>query len=138
MPAHVFVDETKARGVVLTAITLLPCNLAMARKVMRGFVMPAQRRIHFVHESDAPRKQILDGIAELEPSAAIYDAGAWPRRQQREACLRALVADLAVLDAELLVLERDDSIVTLDNRILYQRVRELGCDRLRYAHMRAH
>jgi hypothetical protein len=51
--------------------------------------------------------------------------------------LRALVADLATGIAETLVLERDDSIVALDQRTLYRTVRELDCAHFEYQHMRA-
>jgi hypothetical protein len=100
--------------------------------------MPGQRRIHFVHESDGRRKKILDTIAELAPVATIYDGSALPQRRQRESCLRAVVADLAAGTAGTLVLERDDSIVALDQKTLYRTVRELGCVHLRYLHMRAY
>ncbi|WP_245266963.1 hypothetical protein [Saccharomonospora piscinae] len=50
-----------------------------------------------------------------------------------------MVADLAVARAQLLVLETDDSVVEWDKRLLYRRVREVGCaDTLQYRHLRAH
>ena len=113
-------------------------GLVAARRAIRGLVMPRQRRLHFTKESDARRKQILDTIAELALEVTIYDAGAHPRRRQREACLCRMVADLAARDVRLLVLERDESIEELDKKLLYRRVRELGCaDTLVYRHQRA-
>lgn len=138
MPAaHVFVDETKERGLLLTAAAMLPGDLQTARKHMRGLVMPRQRRIHFFREGDARRKQILDVIIALAPVCTIYDSSRHRRRQQREICLRALVADLASSRAQMLVLERDDSILDLDRRLLYQQVHDLNCPELRYQHLRA-
>ncbi|MEV4320261.1 hypothetical protein [Actinocrispum sp. NPDC049592] len=87
---------------------------------------------------DETRKKILDAVTELEPSVTVYGASALPGRQQREACLRALVADVAAIEARMLVLERDDSIADMDNRVLYQQIREHGCLELRYQHLRAH
>lgn len=52
-----FVDESKRGGYLVTAAA----------------VLPGQRRLHFTHESDNRRKQILDVIAELHPAVTIYD-----------------------------------------------------------------
>lgn len=135
--AHVFVDETKQRGLLLTAAAVLPGDLRSARKQLRGLVLPRQHRIHFFRESDARRKQILDATCDLAPTCTLYDGSAHPSRRQREACLRALVADLANAAAQMLVLERDDSILELDRRVLYRATRELDCTELRYEHLRA-
>lgn len=135
---HVFVDETKSAGLLLTAAAVLPASLPDARRVMRSQVMRGQRRIHFITESDARRKTILDAITELAPECTIYDGSAHHRRRQREMCLGALVKDLAARRAQLLVLERDDSIFDLDRRLLYQQVREHDCVELVYRHLRAH
>jgi hypothetical protein len=118
---HVFVDETKEKGYLVTVAALLPGDLVTARRVMRGLVMPRQRRVQFTKESDPRRKQILDCIGELQPKVTIYDGSAWPRRRQREACLHAMVEDLAVADARMLVLEKDESVEELDKRLLYRR-----------------
>ncbi len=139
MSAHVFVDETKENGYLVTAAALLPGNLAQARQTMRGLVLGKQRRIHFTKESDARRKQILDAIEGLAPAVTVYDSSRHPRRQQRETCLHHLVGDLAAVQARMLVLETDDSLLALDKKLLYRRVRELGCaDVLEYRHLRAH
>jgi len=138
MPKYVFVDETKERGYLITAAAFLPGDITMARRVMRGQVMPGQRRTHFTKESNARRKQILDVISGLNPEVRIYDASSVSRRKQREACLEGLVEDLMACDARLLVLEKDESIEELDKRLLYRRVRELGCsETLEYRHLRA-
>jgi hypothetical protein len=139
MPKHVFVDETKEHGYLVTAAAVLTGDLAAARRVIRGLIMPRQRRIHFTKESDARRKQILDALGELALEVTIYDGSAHPRRRQREACLHSMVADLAAIDARLLVIERDESVEELDRKLLYRRVRELGCaDTLVYRHQRTH
>uniref|UniRef100_UPI003F490E8E hypothetical protein n=1 Tax=Amycolatopsis sp. CA-290885 TaxID=3239925 RepID=UPI003F490E8E len=135
---HVFVDETKAKGYVITAAAVLTNELTAARKTMREQVMPGQRRVHFTKESDPRRKTILDAIVDLAPEITVYDASS-ARRRQRERCLNQLVTDLAAVQTRLLVLERDDSIEALDKKLLYQRVRELGCaETLEYRHHRAH
>lgn len=136
--AHVFVDETKRQSLLLAAAALPPYRVATARRALLGLVLPGQRRLHLVKESDARRKQILDTITELKPVVTIYDASACPRRQQREACLRMLVADLATTRAERVVLELDEAVLDLDRTVLYRQVRELGATELRYEHLRTY
>ncbi|GAB3576079.1 hypothetical protein GCM10027445_39550 [Amycolatopsis endophytica] len=139
MSVTAFADETKASGYLLTVAALLPADLAAARQVMRGLVMPGQRRIHFFKESDRRRKQILDVIAEVRPRIALYDSSGHHRRQQRAVCLTALLADLAARQARTLVLERDDAVLAEDRKVLYRLVRDLRCsETLQYRHHRAH
>ncbi|SFR21330.1 hypothetical protein SAMN04488564_105567 [Lentzea waywayandensis] len=139
MTAHVFVDETKEKGYLVTAAALVPGDLAAARRTVRGLIMANQRRIHFHKESDQRRKQILDVVVEIAPEVTIYDGSAHARRRQRDACLVRLVADLAGSGVSMLVLEQDDSVLEADKKLLYRCVRDLGChDTLVYRHHRAH
>ncbi|WP_414941653.1 hypothetical protein [Amycolatopsis sp. cmx-11-51] len=125
MTSHVFVDESKEGGYLVTAAALLSGDLTSARRAMRSLVLPRQRRLHFTHENDGRRKLILDTIAELGPQVKIYDASAHHRRRQREVCLAVLVEDLAAAGTRMLVLETDESIVDLDRKTLYRSVRRL-------------
>jgi len=138
MTAHVFVDESKRGGYFVTAAAVLPGDLSRARQAVRGLILPGQRRLHFTHESDSRRKQILDVLAELRPMVTIYDGSAHDRRRQREACLDGLIADLAISGTHMLVLETDESVLDLDRRILYRSTRRHGCETLEYRHHRAH
>ena len=123
---------------MITAAALFSGDLASARRAMRSLVLPGQRRLHFTHESDGRRKRILDAITELGPKVTIYDASAHHRRRQREACLDALVENLASIGTRMLVLESDESIVELDRKTLYRSVRRHGCHEiLEYRHLRA-
>lgn len=138
MTSHVFVDESKEGGYLVTAAALLSGDLTSARRAIRSLVLPRQRRLHFTHENDGRRKLILDTIAELGPQVKIYDASAHHRRRQREVCLDVLVEDLAAAGTRMLVLETDESIVDLDRKTLYRSVRRHGCqDVLEYRHLRA-
>lgn len=132
-----FVDESKEKGYLVTAAAFLPGDLDKARRSMRGLIMSGQKRVHFTKEGDPRRKQILDAIFDLQPRVTLYDASRIPRREQRGVCLDAMVEDLASFDTRMLVLERDDSLVEVDKRLLYRRVRELGCaETLTYRHQR--
>lgn len=134
---HVYVDEAKTQHLLLTAASLPPERLAQARRALRSLLMPGQRRPHFHRESDRQRKKTLDGITGFTPALTVYDGGDHPRQRQREICLRALMADLAARDTRMLVLERDEKTLHLDEVVLAEQKRRLQCPQLRYEHMRA-
>jgi hypothetical protein len=138
---HVFVDETKDGAYLVAAAVVLPADLAAARRTVAGLLRPAQRRLHFTKESPARRRQIIDAVQQTGARARVYDAGRYGKdhRSARQACIEHLVDDCAGLHAQLLVLERDDSLMETDRRWLYERVRKAGCEQtLRYQHQRAH
>jgi len=137
---YVFVDETKRRDYLLVAGVVLPVDLDAVRKVMRGLVLPGQRRLHMKDENDSRKRSIATAIAVSCVHATIYDAGRRYRneRERRAACLRAVVQDAAARGDSMLVLEQDDSMVGWDNQNLIEFTRASGCrDTLRYEHRRA-
>lgn len=137
--AHVFVDEVKDGGYLIAAAAVLPGEVATARKKIRSLVLAGQRHLHFHKERDSRRKQILDVIDELAPQVTIYDAtGIMPKKRRRDACLQQLITDLADSGARRLILDRDDSVVEVDKKLLYRCTRQAGCPDLEYLHSRAH
>jgi hypothetical protein len=67
--AHVFVDEAKAGAFILCAAVIAPGSLPAARRTVADLIMPRQRRLHFVKESDSRRRKIIDSFGDLaEPS----------------------------------------------------------------------
>lgn len=141
MSTHVFVDETKGRSYVVVAVLLPADSLSTARKQLRALCKSGQRRIHFTNEGDRRRRELLAAMCALDLRAVIYDGARHGKdhRAARRACLDAVVSDLAVLDAQMLVVELDESVVANDRRWLYAQVRATGCERrLRYVHKRAH
>jgi len=70
-----YVDETKRRGYLLVAAVVLPPDLDSVRKVLRGLVLPGQRRLHMKDENDQRRRSIATAIAVSGVTATIYDAG---------------------------------------------------------------
>jgi len=137
--SHVFVDETKRRGYLLVASAVVPSDLDATRRMLRGLVLPGQRRLHMKDESDSRKRSIATAIAVSGITATIYDAGRryGTERERRAACLTALVVDAATRDDEMLVLEQDDTLVVSDRKLLYRATREAGCPDLRYEHRRA-
>ncbi len=140
MSSHVFVDETKHRGYLLVASVVVPDDLNSVRRMLRGLVLPGQRRLHMKDENDQRRRSIATAIAVSGVTATIYDAGRRYRneRERRAACLRALIIDVARRGDAMLVLEQDDTLLSWDNQRLIEFTREAGCrDTLRYEHRRA-
>jgi hypothetical protein len=137
---HVFVDESKQREYLLVAAVVMPSDLAEARRSLRALVMPGQRRLHMKKESDARRSAIIDAITATGATATIYNARRPGRHEldAREACLRAVVTDVATAGHHMLVIEQDDSLLWWDRQHLIEITREVGCrNTLRYEHRRA-
>lgn len=139
MNAHVFVDESKNRRYLVAAAFLMPDRLANARKRICELQMPGQRRVHFTKERDSRRREILSAICGFSPVLRLYHARSIPNlKAARDACLERLVDDLAETDARMLVLERDDSVVDKDRRLIAHHAAKVGYPNLRYVHLRAH
>lgn len=137
---HVFVDETKYRGYLLAAAVIVPADLDTARKVIRGLVLPGQRRLHMKDESAPRKRSIASAIVASAVRATIYDAGRRHRteRDRRAACLRALVGDLARQGRSAVVIEQDETLLSWDNQCLIEATRAASCrDTLSYRHATA-
>lgn len=112
------------RGYYMAAVAVAPETLASSRRKMSGLVLPGQRRLHFCKEKDARRDRIVRAIALLGVQVVIFDASSTKNQKiARDQCLSALVDDLAKRQAARLVLERDDSTVRSDRRLLARRCR---------------
>ncbi len=139
MSSHVFVDESKRRGYLLVASVVVPGDLDPTCRMLRGLVLPGQRRLHMKDESEPRKRSIATAIAVSGTQATIYDAGRrydteWERRS---ACIRALVAEAAQRGDAMLILEQDDTLIAADRKLLYRAARDEGCPDLRYEHRRA-
>jgi hypothetical protein len=129
MPIHVFVDETKSRGLLMAAARCPAGDLNVNRKALRALLLPGQERLHFNNESDARRKKILATISAFQLLVDLYqtqrnDVGA------RQRCLEAIVRDIAP-DAERLVIERDEGALDYDRRAMHEACHRYGCIELR-------
>ena len=124
MPTHVFVDESKARHLVLAATVVATDDLAAVRAALRRLLLPGQRRLHFHNEQSARRSRILTTLLGLPVSVRVYET-AGVTAQARSGCLRALAADLDALDARRLVLEVDEVFRDDDTVILTAATRRL-------------
>lgn len=131
MPAHVFVDESKTRGLLVAAAGCEATSVNTYRRAMAQLLLPRQRRIHFTKESTPRQRKILDVLAEFDLTVRLYRADR-DNAVGRRACLEAVVADIANT-AERLVVERDESTVDFDRQTLFAAARKHGCtDTLQY------
>jgi hypothetical protein len=137
---HVYVDETKRAGYVLTAVMV--ADPVAVRKAVRSLVQPGNRRLHMVDERPRHRSGIVAAVVATGVEVTVYDAGRAYRteREARAACLAALVEDLAAEGGEVrLVIEQDDSLVSFDNQRLIESIRAArNPGTLRYEHRRSH
>ncbi|TDO35779.1 hypothetical protein EV643_12151 [Kribbella sp. VKM Ac-2527] len=130
MPIHVFVDENKSRGLLMAAARCPSGEVAVHRKALRGLLLPGQERLHFNHETDARRKQIIQVIADFHLLVDVYqaDRDTWADRRR---CLEAVVRDTAGM-AERLVVEREESTYDHDQRTLHAACQRFKCFDLRW------
>ena len=134
-----FVDESKAKGYTMVAVSVAAHDAPALRQQMRALVLPGQRRIHFTNESDSRRRAVLSRLRDLGVRAHIVHSDDRSELAARLSCLDAIVDLAASRRHERIVLERDDSIEQIDRRFLFDRVNRhglRGC--LSYAHATAH
>ena len=138
MTSHSFVDESKHGLYLLVAVLIQPAMLARTRRELGAMVLPGQRRIHFYKERDDRRSMIANRLADLPAEAVIYQVSR-SDREARDRCLTALIRDHLERNVQRLVLERDDSRVDSDRRLMRQAIRLASAeDRFAYSHLRAH
>lgn len=139
MQEHVFVDESKHGGFLLAAVSVQPSDLGELRSLVSSLRMPRQRRLHFTSESDQRRKQILGAFKEAGVKGRIYDARrCLDTRGSRDLAIGQLADDAAAMGAARLILERDDSVVQNDRRVIFARLQKAEHTEIRYDHMKAH
>lgn len=133
-----YIDESKSKGYTIVAAVLLPADAREASKALRGLCKRGQRRIHFVKESDPRRREILSTLTGIGITSMVYHARGMRSTAAREACLCRMIADAQGLSATQIVLERDDSIVQSDKRILFRELDARGLrDQVDYRHAAA-
>jgi len=114
----VYVDESKARGYFLVATSSDLNMLKSSEKALKSLLKPRQRRIHFKSESDSRRRQILSLMSKLELRVSVFVCQGLPDKEARVLCLEALVGMAVESEIFSLVIERDESLVQADRRII--------------------
>lgn len=93
--AHVFVDESKARGYFIAAAAVSSLDVKSVDQSLRQLTRRGQSRIHFRSESDSSRRALLDQMKSLDVEVQLYVVRGNSDKDARRLCLEALVADLS-------------------------------------------
>ncbi len=134
--SHVFVDETKSRDYVMAAAAVLPGELVESRKALRSLLLPGAQRLHFTHEKPARRRQLIAAMGRVDVQVTLYVARTRDHVGGRQGCMKSILDDVLQDRAEMLVLERDESVEVADRRTIADRFR-LEPAAPRYRHLSA-
>lgn len=133
---HMFVDESERRGYRLVATTVELSALHSTRSLMRGLLLPSERRVHFKSEKDSRRKFIISQLVRAEFRVRIY---LQPGRGEhiRGNLLELLVREAIENGVTRLVLDSRDQAANARDRVAIAsrtKAREAG---LAYEHIQA-
>lgn len=127
MAQHMFVDESKARSYVLAGVVCPSSSLGSVRKLLTGFLLAGQTRLHFSKERRTRKSEIIRALLETPLSAVIIETPKKPSEiEARARVLRRLVRETQELSIDRLVIEQDSSALTLDKRVLSESLSHLG------------
>ncbi|VXC49936.1 hypothetical protein [Aeromicrobium sp. 9AM] len=137
--SRLYLDEHKARGYIVVATEVADADVTSVRRDVMSLRMKGQSRIHFTKESDRRRRVILSELIRTGVRSHVYVSSAKHDEVARDECLSALIGDVSRLGVTHIVLERDDSIVKFDRRILFREIaaQGLGPSAIQYSHERS-
>ena len=117
---HAFVDESKATQYVLAVTSVDSSRVNAVRKTMKALLLPRQSRIHFRDERDGRKVRIVDQLLSIGLAARVYVTDRKPDELRAGAsCLHRMMEDLAAAaGVRELVIERDDSLLVHDRRVV--------------------
>lgn len=133
----IYVDESKARGYHVAATSVPPGEISRSNRSLRALLKPGQRRIHFSAESDSRRRVILARMSELNVGVSIWSTQGKPNKESRDLCLGRLITEACRARVRDLILERDESVMQSDKRLIAQILREENTD-FTYRHAQPH
>ena len=119
MTLYMFVDESKARAYVLAGVTCPTESLQAVRATLTDFLLPGQARLHFSKERDHRRSAIIKSLISTQVRAVVIETPKKPTEiEARSRCLRNLVREAARFSVARLLIERDTSMLALDQRLM--------------------
>jgi hypothetical protein len=133
--AHAFIDESKSRGYLMATAFVHPRHLQSLRHGLRQLRPRGRRSVHFNGARDELRHAVLDTLVAHDVTAVVVEATGRRGPQQREMCIRKLAQRCLAVEAGIVVLDLDESVVSKDRRWLYE---ELHKSEIRYDHMHRH
>lgn len=138
---HAFIDESRRRGEYLVAVVEVAAgDLAMVRRRLRSFLLPGQRRLHFVDERTQRRQQLLDEFSRLPIRAQVIAVrvGTPPEAEARRVALTAILSNLDPA-VDRLIIESRHGRDHQDRRVIATVLRTLRRPRpLHYDHRLPH
>ena len=119
MSLHMFVDESKARSFILVGTMCPDAALNPLRKGLTKLLLPGQERLHFTKERDSRRREILTHILTSPLSTVVVETTKRPSEiEARARALRRLVREAATRSVGHITIERDLSMLAIDQKIM--------------------
>lgn len=114
-----YVDESKARGYLLAGTIVAATDAPRIRRVINTLRLNGQSRIHMAKENDSRRRLILSRlIAAGVGQTCLWEVKGERQDVAREKCLAAAARAAELSSVDLLVIERDGSLVAADRATL--------------------
>lgn len=134
-----FADESLKGGFRFAVVVLRSQDVDAARRAARAIAHPGTARFHAVHENPAQKRGALRVLASVPVGVLIVEsASGASRRHDRRNALSVLTQWCVLNEVSRLVLERDDSHVHADRRLLRETMAGLPDDqRMGYYHLRS-
>ncbi len=115
-----FIDESKSKKYLFAVTVVEEAALGKLRKQLRELVMPGQRCVHFSGEGDSRRRKILSQIGHLGLRAKIFESSLSYELSARGHCFEQVIDFAVRVEATRIVIERDDSLFSFDERCIKQ------------------
>ncbi len=137
---HMFSDESKAHGYITAAVVVPAGSVTRVRATCRDWAMPGSRRFHAQKESTPRRRAALASLVANAGTVRVViiesDRGQHDHTA-RGAQLLALARWAGGAGVSRWVIERDESVLTVDRRVLASARSVPGFGALEYLHLPA-
>lgn len=135
---RLYMDESKARGYYVVVAAASVGSIQESEKALRSLLKQGQRRIHFKSERDSRRRKILSRMTELDLRVAIWVAKGRPDKEARDLCIAEFVTEACRSGVGQPIIERDESLMDADRKIIANILRQEAVDNLQYQHVSPH
>jgi hypothetical protein len=124
------VDESKAKNYILCVVELPKDKAAHFRPLVNSVRKKGQSAVHFVSESPARKRQILQKYSELDLRCVNYVVKGISETDSRAMCIEALVEGLDVANNYEIIFDLDVNHLAADKRILQNSLARRGLGKL--------
>ena len=113
-----YIDETKNRNFVLLGCLVPNKDAIRFRKLIKEFLLPGQRSVHFRNESNRRRRQIMSSLQNLDLKVIVASVAGSTTNMARSVALFQMVRMASKYGATRLVFELDSGALDMDNKTL--------------------